>query len=84
MQLAEHLGVTRQAAGQMVDELSRLGLVERRRDPQDARLRRVVLTAQDRRARRPGPPAAHAPYLVNPPGVTVAGPAHRRGHAFPR
>lgn len=50
VQLAEHLGVSRQAAGQMVDELSRLGMVERRHDPQDARLRRIVLTAQGREA----------------------------------
>src|SRR5688500_1582317 len=44
VELAEHLGVTRQAAGQMIDELERLGYVVRRPDPTDARLRRVSLT----------------------------------------
>ncbi|MDJ0343125.1 MarR family transcriptional regulator [Streptomyces sp. H10-C2] len=42
--LAEHLGVTRQAASQMVEELVRKGYVERRPHPDDARARLVVLT----------------------------------------
>ncbi|WP_354639348.1 MarR family winged helix-turn-helix transcriptional regulator [Kitasatospora camelliae] len=42
--LAEHLGVTKQAASQMVDELVRKGYVERRPHPTDARARLVVLT----------------------------------------
>ena len=44
--LAEHLGVSRQAANQMVDELEERGYVVRQRDPRDARLRRIVLTAR--------------------------------------
>jgi len=43
-QLAEHLDVTRQAAAQLVDELSANGYVERRPHPRDARARLIVLT----------------------------------------
>ncbi|MGW0815292.1 MarR family winged helix-turn-helix transcriptional regulator [Streptomyces viridiviolaceus] len=42
--LAVHLGVTKQAASQLVDELARKGYVERRPHPDDARARLVVLT----------------------------------------
>ncbi|MFD9128408.1 MarR family winged helix-turn-helix transcriptional regulator [Kitasatospora sp. NPDC059571] len=42
--LADHLGVTKQAASQMVDELVRKGYVERRPHPADARARLVALT----------------------------------------
>ncbi|MEU5523100.1 MarR family transcriptional regulator [Streptomyces sp. NPDC047860] len=42
--LAVHLGVTKQAASQLVDELVRKGYAERRPHPQDARARLVVLT----------------------------------------
>jgi DNA-binding MarR family transcriptional regulator len=42
--LAAHLGVTRQAAGQLVDELAGKGYVERRPHPEDGRARLVVLT----------------------------------------
>jgi DNA-binding MarR family transcriptional regulator len=45
-QLAEHLGVTRQAAAQLVDELVAKGYVERRPHPHDARARLIVLTSQ--------------------------------------
>jgi len=45
-QLAEHLGVTRQAAAQIVDELVAKGYVERRPHPHDARARLIVLTSQ--------------------------------------
>jgi DNA-binding MarR family transcriptional regulator len=45
-ELAEHLGVTKQAASQMVEELVRKGYVERRPHPTDARARLVVLTAR--------------------------------------
>ena len=48
VELADHLGVTRQAAGQMVDELERLGYVTRQPDPTDARLRRIQLTGRGR------------------------------------
>jgi DNA-binding MarR family transcriptional regulator len=42
--LAAHLGVTKQAASQLVDELVRKGYVERRPHPGDARARLIVLT----------------------------------------
>ncbi|MEU9470892.1 MarR family winged helix-turn-helix transcriptional regulator [Streptomyces avermitilis] len=42
--LAAHLGVTKQAASQLVDEMERKGYVERRPHPGDARARLVVLT----------------------------------------
>ncbi|MFI8488704.1 MarR family winged helix-turn-helix transcriptional regulator [Streptomyces rubrogriseus] len=42
--LAVHLGVTKQAASQLVDELTRKGYAERRPHPLDARARLVVLT----------------------------------------
>ncbi|WP_129309935.1 MarR family winged helix-turn-helix transcriptional regulator [Streptomyces sp. L2] len=43
-ELAAHLGVTKQAAGQLVDEIVRKGYAERRPHPGDARARLVVLT----------------------------------------
>lgn len=43
-ELGQRLGVTKQAAGQMVDELERLGYVTRGPDPDDGRRRRVTLT----------------------------------------
>ncbi|MCX4574001.1 MarR family winged helix-turn-helix transcriptional regulator [Streptomyces sp. NBC_01571] len=42
--LAAHLGVTKQAASQLVDELVRKGYVERHPHPDDARARLIVLT----------------------------------------
>ncbi|MGX1547966.1 MarR family winged helix-turn-helix transcriptional regulator [Streptomyces adustus] len=42
--LAVHLGVTKQAASQLVDEIVRKGYAERRPHPGDARARLVVLT----------------------------------------
>ncbi|MFC9681885.1 MarR family winged helix-turn-helix transcriptional regulator [Streptomyces sp. NPDC056948] len=44
--LAVHLGVTKQAASQLVDEMVRKGYAERRAHPEDARARLVVLTAR--------------------------------------
>jgi DNA-binding MarR family transcriptional regulator len=44
--LAAHLGVTKQAASQLVDEIVRKGYAERRPHPGDARARLVVLTEQ--------------------------------------
>lgn len=43
-ELAAHLGVTKQAASQLVDEVVRKGYAERRPHPADARARLVVLT----------------------------------------
>ena len=45
-QLAGHLGITRQAAAQLVDELAAKGYVERRPHPDDARARLIVLTGK--------------------------------------
>lgn len=42
--LAERLGVTKQAASQLVDDLEQLGVLARVPDPDDARARRVVFT----------------------------------------
>ena len=44
--LAVHLGVTKQAASQLVDEIVRKGYAERRPHPVDARARLIVLTEQ--------------------------------------
>jgi DNA-binding MarR family transcriptional regulator len=43
-ELAVHLGVTKQAASQLVDEIVRKGYAERRAHPGDARARLIVLT----------------------------------------
>jgi DNA-binding MarR family transcriptional regulator len=42
--LAERLGVSKQAASQLVDDLEQLGVLARVADAQDARARRVVFT----------------------------------------
>jgi DNA-binding MarR family transcriptional regulator len=42
--LAERLGVTKQAVSQLVDELEAIGVLAREADPDDARARRVVFT----------------------------------------
>ena len=46
--IAVHLGITKQAAAQLVDHLVDRGYVERRRHPRDARARLLVLTARGR------------------------------------
>jgi Transcriptional regulators len=43
-ELAEHLGVTRQAASQLVEELMLKGYVERHPHPSDGRARIIMLT----------------------------------------
>ncbi len=45
-ELAEHLGVTRSAASQMIDELEERGYVRRRPHPSDRRGKLVVLTGK--------------------------------------
>lgn len=44
VELAEHLGVTKQAGVQLVDELTKRGYVERRAHPTDRRSRLITLT----------------------------------------
>lgn len=44
--LAVHLGVTKQAASQLVEEIVRKGYAERRPHPVDARAKLIVLTEQ--------------------------------------
>ncbi|MEG3629211.1 MarR family winged helix-turn-helix transcriptional regulator [Streptomyces poriticola] len=56
--LAGHLGVTKQAASQLVDELVRKGYAERRAHPGDARARLVVLTERGRACTRAAEEAA--------------------------
>jgi DNA-binding MarR family transcriptional regulator len=48
--LAERSGLTRQALTQIVDDLERLGYVERRPDPDDRRAKLVVYTERGRTA----------------------------------
>lgn len=47
-QLGEHLGITKQAAGQMVDYLEQRGYVARVVHPEDGRAKLVVLTDRGR------------------------------------
>jgi DNA-binding MarR family transcriptional regulator len=47
-ELAAHLGVTQQAASKSVVDLERIGVVERRADTVDSRMRRVLLTEHGR------------------------------------
>ncbi|MEU0784963.1 MarR family transcriptional regulator [Streptomyces sp. NPDC006173] len=56
--LATHLGVTKQAASQLVDELVRKGYVERRPHPEDARARLILLTERGRACTRAAEEAA--------------------------
>lgn len=42
--LAERLGISKQAVSQLVDDLEAFGVVARVNDPEDARARRVVFT----------------------------------------
>lgn len=49
-ELAEKLDMTQQGASKAVAELERLGYAERRPDPHDARIRRVMLTPLGREA----------------------------------
>ncbi|MBL1086225.1 winged helix-turn-helix transcriptional regulator [Streptomyces actinomycinicus] len=57
-ELAAHLGVTKQAASQLVDEIVRKGYAERRPHPGDARARLVVLTERGRACTRAAEEAA--------------------------
>lgn len=57
-ELGVHLGVTKQAASQLVDELVRKGYVERLPHPGDARARLIVLTERGRECTRAAEEAA--------------------------
>jgi DNA-binding MarR family transcriptional regulator len=57
-ELAGHLGVTKQAASQLVDELVGKGYVQRQAHPDDARARLVVLTRKGRVCTRAAEAAA--------------------------
>ena len=46
--LAQALGISKQAVGQLVDELSDMGMLERRPDPEDGRAKRVCYTSLGR------------------------------------
>jgi DNA-binding MarR family transcriptional regulator len=52
--LADRLGVTKQAIGQLVEELEGQGLLLREPDPDDGRAKRVKLTARGKRAMQDG------------------------------
>ena len=51
-ELAEYLGVTKQAAIKVVDEMESLGFLERRPDPANRRAKILVLSDRGRRVRR--------------------------------
>lgn len=48
-ELAQRVGITKQAVGQLVDDLERVGMVERIPDPADGRAKLVVWTDRGRR-----------------------------------
>lgn len=48
-ELGDELGVSGAAASQMVDKLVQLGMVERLEDPQDRRVRRLLLTEKGKK-----------------------------------
>lgn len=56
--IAAHLGITKQAASQLVDELEAKGYVARRRHPDDGRAWLVGLTARGRACTRAADAAA--------------------------
>jgi DNA-binding MarR family transcriptional regulator len=56
--IAEHLGVTKQAAAQLVDELEAKGYLRRRPNPDDGRSWLVELTARGRACTRAADAAA--------------------------
>lgn len=47
--LARRIGITKQAVSQLVDDLEKIGVVERVPDPDDQRARRVVFTERGKR-----------------------------------
>jgi DNA-binding MarR family transcriptional regulator len=53
-ELAAHAGITKQSAGELVDDLVGLGYVERIADPADKRAKLICLTGRGREAQRVG------------------------------
>jgi DNA-binding MarR family transcriptional regulator len=53
-ELATHAGITKQSAGELVDDLVGLGYVERIADPADKRAKLICLTERGREAQRVG------------------------------
>src|ERR1700756_797973 len=53
-ELAAHAGITKQSAGELVDDLVGLGYVERIADPADKRAKLICLTERGREAQRGG------------------------------
>jgi DNA-binding MarR family transcriptional regulator len=53
-ELAAHGGITKQSAGELVDDLVDLGYVERIADPADKRAKLICLTERGREAQRVG------------------------------
>jgi DNA-binding MarR family transcriptional regulator len=53
-ELAVHAGVTKQSAGELVDDLVGLGYVERIADPADKRAKLICLTERGQKAQRVG------------------------------
>jgi DNA-binding MarR family transcriptional regulator len=60
LDVAEHLGVTKQAASQLVEQLVERGYVTRVVDPSDARRRLLALTARGRACTRAAEASAAA------------------------
>jgi DNA-binding MarR family transcriptional regulator len=58
LDVADHLGVTKQAASKLVEQLVQRGYVTRTEDPSDARRRPLVLTARGRACTRAAEAAA--------------------------
>jgi DNA-binding MarR family transcriptional regulator len=52
--IADCLGITRQAANQTANQIEQAGYISRRTDPEDKRAKRIELTAQGRRLRDDG------------------------------
>ncbi len=52
--LAAYAGITKQSAGELVDDLVTLGYVERTADPEDRRAKLICLTKRGREAQRVG------------------------------
>jgi DNA-binding MarR family transcriptional regulator len=53
-ELASHAGITKQSAGELVDDMVGLGYVERIADPADKRAKLICLTERGREAQRVG------------------------------